>query len=323
MSKKALVVGINNYSMGPLQCCINDGASITSLLERNGDNSLNFNVKFLTDVESKAELLSHIEALFSGTNIETAFFYFSGHGVKTETGLNGIVVADGSVVYMSEIMHYVNSSRAQNNIIILDSCYSGALGNEDSIDNNPSILNVGTTLMTACDESEYSIENSIIGHGLFTQLLIDGLTGGAADIQGNITPAGIYAYIDRSLGPWEQRPLFKTNINKAAILRTVRPKVSIDILRNIPSYFDTINAEYPLDPSYEFTNTPEEIHQYIRPYATDEHVAVFKELQKLVSIGLVEPVDEEHMYFAAMHNKSCRLTAVGKHYWHLAKENRF
>ncbi|MCC3403956.1 caspase family protein, partial [Eubacterium callanderi] len=41
------------------------------------------------------------------------------------------------------------------------------------------------------------------------------------------------------------------------------------------------------------------------------------------SVGLIEPVDEEHMYFAAMNSKSCRLTPLGLHYWKLSKDKRF
>ena len=78
-----------------------------------------------------------------------------------------------------------------------------------------------------------------------------------------------------------------------------------------------------MDPSYEFTNVNNIPHSVVKPYANPEHVAIFKDLQALESIGLVEPVGEDHMYFAAMHNKSCRLTLLGIHYWHLAEDKRF
>ena len=50
---------------------------------------------------------------------------------------------------------------------------------------------------------------------------------------------------------------------------------------------------------------------------------MFKELQLFESVGLIEPVGAEHMYFAAMENKSCKLTALGLHYWNLSKDRRF
>ena len=63
-------------------------------------------------------------------------------------------------------------------------------------------------------------------------------------------------------------------------------------------------------------------HVVKEPYATEENTRIFSDLQKLEGIGLVIPVDEEHMYFAAMNSKSCELTAIGKQYWRLVKEKR-
>jgi hypothetical protein len=85
------------------------------------------------------------------------------------------------------------------------------------------------------------------------------------------------------------------------------------MLRKIVEYFPSPEQEYPLDPTYEFMNTG---------IAKAENVAVFKHLQKFESVGLVVPVGEEHMYFAAQNSKSCRLTALGHHYWRLVKEKR-
>ena len=42
----------------------------------------------------------------------------------------------------------------------------------------------------------------INGHGVFINLLIESLNGGASDILGNITPGSVYAYIDQVLGAW-------------------------------------------------------------------------------------------------------------------------
>jgi hypothetical protein len=53
-----------------------------------------------------------------------------------------------------------------------------------------------------------------------------------------------------------------------------------------------------------------------------EHVKIFKILQKMESVNLVAPTGEEHMYFAAMNNKSCHLTTLGKRYWDLVKKEK-
>jgi hypothetical protein len=71
--------------------------------------------------------------------------------------------------------------------------------------------------------------------------------------------------------------------------------------------------EYALNPACEYTN---------KDVATETNIVVFKNLQKFESVGLVVPIGEEHMYWAAQHSKSCRLTALGYHYWRLVKEKR-
>lgn len=131
---------------------------------------------------------------------------------------------------------------------------------------------------------------------VFTALLLDALKGGASDVMGNITPGGIYAYIDKSLGPWQQRPVFKTNVTRFSPLRTVKPQIENEILQRITKYFPCPNQEHLLNPSYEPTNAIAVEHSVIEPYADATNVAIFNDLQKLESVGLVVPCGEEHMY---------------------------
>ena len=93
-------------------------------------------------------------------------------------------------------------------------------------------------------------------------------------------------------------------------------------MRKISTYFKTEDFKFNLDPSFEPTNRIGETHNIIEPYADTKHISIFADLQKLEGVGLVVPVGEEHMYFAAMNSKSCELTAVGKQYWRLVKEDR-
>lgn len=50
--------------------------------------------------------------------------------------------------------------------------------------------------IAASNRDQYSVEDEITGHGVFTELLIKGLLGGAADVGGNITPASLYSFVD-------------------------------------------------------------------------------------------------------------------------------
>lgn len=313
--KKALIVGINDYPASPLSGCLNDANSIAAIIESNGDGSPNFGVKLLTcpGIQiTRPVLREAIEQLFSGDS-DMALLYFSGHGYIKSTG-GYLVTVDARKydegVSMDEVLALANQSKAKNKIIILDCCHSGAMGSPNIANSNIAQLSEGLSVLTACRNSEYAIE--INGAGVFTSLLIDALKGGAADVRGNITPGSLYAYVDEALGAWDHRPIFKTNVTSFAPLRRISPKVPFDVLRRITQYFTTPDTEFPLDPTFEDTE----------PSAIPDNVKVFKELQKMQSVGLVIPVDAEFMYFAAINSTACRLTALGYQYWRLVNEKK-
>ncbi|UBZ08958.1 caspase family protein [Leeuwenhoekiella palythoae] len=319
--KKALIIGINDYPNAPLSGCENDAISVSNILESNGDGSPNFDIRLELNVKTKSALKTHIIELFSG-NSDTCLLYFSGHGYLDELGGGFIVTPDAENndlgISMDEILNYANKSECRNKVIILDCCHSGAFGTPT----NQNIANIheGVTILTASKDKEYSLE--IGGHGVFTTLLLEALKGGAADLRGHITPGSIYSFIDQALGPWDQRPVFKTNISRFTSLRKTTPQIPISTLRDIINIFPTPSDEFVLDPSFEFTNDKNIEHEYKEPYASEQNVQTFKKLQQMNRVGLVRPVDEEHMYFAAMNNKACQLTALGYHYWRLIKEKR-
>lgn len=321
--KKALIVGLNNYPGRELEWCNNDAIAMKELIESNGDGSPNFEVVPIIDNCSKSNLMSAIGKLFAD-DADIALLYFSEHGADIDGGYLCTTDFSGSNygVKMTDVLEMANKSRCKNKVIILDCCFAAKMG-ESILLNNNSVLGEGVTIIAASQSWQLSEEKRSIQHGIFTELLIQGLKGGAADIGGNITPASLYSFVDQSLGAWQQRPVFKTNISQFLPLRTIQAKVPKSILRKLSTYFENPTDEFKLDPSYEYTNALNIEHQVIEPYADAEHVNVFKELQLFESVGLVEPVGTEHMYFAAMENKSCKLTALGLHYWKLSKDRRF
>jgi len=311
--RKALVIGIDDYPSAPLDGCINDASAFAAIISKNGDGSPNFDAKLETNVPTKSALKTLIIELFEGDS-DIALLYFSGHGVLNTLG--GFIVTpdykkNDEGVSMDEILTLANKSKAKDKVIILDCCNSGAFGSPASTGGTTAQIIDGVVILTASRDDESARE--INGHGIFTSLLLDALQGGAADLRGHITPGSVYAYIDQALGPWDQRPIFKTNVTRFTSLRTIDPPVHLEVLRKIIEYFPTPQDEHGLDPSYEFTNAGE---------AKPEKVAIFKNLQKLEGIGLVVPVGEEHMYFAAQNSKACKLTALGYHYWRLVKERK-
>jgi hypothetical protein len=320
--RRAYAVGINSYPGNPLRGCINDASAFGAIMETHGNGDPNFAVKLYTDVPTAGKLLEILDTLFKYDD-EAVLFYFSGHGFDNDLGTY-LVTPDATKmdvgVAMADILAMANRSPAKNKIIILDCCHSGAMGTAPVIGNSASMISKGVTILTASKSDESAME--VNGHGVFTNLLIDALQGGAADIRGDITPGSIYSYIDQALGQWEQRPVFKTNITEFISLRNIQPKVPKETIRKIIHYFPNPEDEFQLDPSYEDTNSPEVDHKLIEPYAIPENVAVFKDLQKFQSVGLVVPVDTPYMYFAAIESKSCRLTALGYHYWRLVRQKK-
>src|SRR6185295_892009 len=218
--RRALVIGIDKYPTSPLTGCENDAVAVANTLEKNGDGSPNFSVKLITsdNGEVTSEVIhSALEELFKG-DAETVLLYFAGHGIVNATTNAGYIVSqDGKKgswgIPLSEILSVANAAypRIKSTVIILDSCNSGYAGEVAGLNNDQvSVIATGVTILTACHREGTAGEMN--GHGLFTGILLDGLSGASADICGRITPASIYSHIDQTLGPWEQRPVYKANV---------------------------------------------------------------------------------------------------------------
>lgn len=324
--RRALLIGINNYpSPYGLNCCVNDVELLDAVLKRHGNGEKNFGVKIQKDPSTSNEIIEDIKNLFHD-DADVALFYFSGHGCINNNDVELVTPYEldnrgnyNNGISLSLIMSIARESKVKNKIIILDCCHSGLCG---KINNQTQISEIseGISILTACRENECAVENG--RHGIFTELLCTALEGGAADFNGNITIGSIYAYIDRSFGEWEQRPIFKTNVSEFVSLRKVTPRVSLDVFHQLPLLFNYENEIFKLDPSFEETNCPHKLPKLIEPIANEENVKKFKILQQLQSIGLVEPHEAPYMYFAAIESKGCKLTSLGKHYWKLVKENQ-
>ncbi len=314
--RKALIVGINHYKhIGHLHGCVNDAVAVKQMLDRNFDGTVNFPQPKLivgtgpNDIIERSELRDAIKELFADDG-EVSLFYFAGHGYvdaaggylcagDCKTGDDGIALAD--------ILTFANSSPARNRIIILDSCFSGIAG-AHSIKTQLAEIAEGVTILTASTKDQYATEQN--GSGVFTGLLVDALSGAAANLIGLVTPGSVYAHIDQSLGSWSQRPVFKTNVKRFVSLRQVQPPIPLGDLQQIARLFPSPGHIFQLDASYEPEHASADL----------ANTLVFATLQKYNRVGLVVPVGADHMYHAAIHSKAARLTATGEHYRRLVAE---
>ena len=322
--RKALIVGINYYEHGsPLFGCVDDAHAVKAVLKRHGDGAVNFDCKLRTgtgptDRVDRNDLKDCVGELFR-SDAEIALFYFAGHGHIEATGgylLGSDAKRGDEGLSLSEVLTLANDSPASNKVLVLDSCHSGIAGTPPA-QGNLAMLSEGLTVLTASTADQYATEEN--GRGTFTMLLVDALYGGGANLTGDITPGSVYAHVDQSLGAWDQRPVFKTNVRRFVSLRKVSPPIELGDLRRITEFFPEAGFEFQLDPTFE----PElKGRDPGMPDPIPENTRQFAILQRYNRLNLVTPVDTPHMWHAAMQSKACKLTILGEHYRRLVSKNR-
>ncbi|HWD75955.1 MAG TPA: caspase family protein [Solirubrobacteraceae bacterium] len=312
--RRALVIGIDEYPGAPLSGCKADAEAVASLLRRNADDSPNFDVRCITDPAElgRAALRDLVSDTFRDP-ADAALLFFAGHGAVT--GLGGYLVTPdvstyGDGVALADVLATVRTSRADDKVVLLDCCFSGAFGLVPAAGQAEVGLPENTAVLTASLATQPAEERA--NRGVFSSLVCAALDGGAADVLGKVTVASVYAYADEILGPWDQRPTFKANLTTLLPLRVATESVPRPVLRRLPEWFPTDDHEMPLDPSYEPDAEPRH----------PEHEEIFGQLQKCRAAKLVEPVGEEHMYYAAIRSTACRLTELGRLYRRLAGDGR-
>jgi Caspase domain len=317
--KRALLVGIDYYeNFPPLFGCANDVDAVHRVLERNEDGSPNLECRLASAKDaatqlSRDRLKEMIKELLSG-GAEFALLYFAGHGAPTDGGV-ALATSDGTDgtpgITFSDVLAAINKSSVSEVTVVLDCCFSGGATTIEALNNGLANLRDGLSVLTASRDDQVSMETAE-GRGQFSTYLEGALNAGAADVLGRVNVAGLYSYLSESFGAWDQRPTFKANIDRLHDIRACKPLVPLEVLRKLTEWFPTPEFDYPLDPSYEPTANA-------KRHPTEK---IFSGLQKYRTCRLVEPIGEEHMYYAAMNSTGCRLTALGKHYWSLVKAGR-
>ncbi|MEE4280106.1 MAG: caspase family protein [Halieaceae bacterium] len=320
MMKRALLVGISSYDNVPdLYCCCADARAMAEVLGRHADHDAarNYACEVMTSDQARigeGTLRAAVRRLFADFRGGDVLFYFSGHGMITDAG-GHLVTQDAQPddpgYPMTELLRAANSSGVGSALIILDCCNSGAVGGGGLYaQGNQVILSEGVTILAASSPQQEAQEG--MEHSVFTELVLDALNGGAADIRGNISAAAIYGYVEQSLGAWEQRPMYKSNARQLNPIRRCEPAVSNRTLSMLTSVFPSPQSRVSLDPSYEHTDDS----------AIPEHVDRFDAFKALRNARLLRTVNGEDLYFAAMESGSVELTPLGRFYWQLVRNGR-
>lgn len=330
MSRRALLVGIDNYEHAPkLSCCVSDAKSVQHFIQRHQDGTPNYSCKLLlasTDTDTmvgRAQLRQACQELFDNYAGEV-LFYFSGHGAPTSLG-GYLATSDGIEndvgVPMQDVVQMAVNSRAGDITMILDCCHAGSMGNAPILNRGVvdplAALRENMTIIAASRDVQAAVESG--DHGLFTGRLLDALDGGAADHLGWVTAPGIYSYIERHFGPWDQRPVYKSHATKVTVIRNCAPLIDRSKLKELEKLFPDPHHRMQLDPEFE----PEDEHgNYHEPVNVDK-VRIAKLLKKFRDVGLVRPtIEDEQLYWTARKSHSVELTARGREYWRLVKFGR-
>jgi len=318
VSKRALVVGNNSYdNFATLSCCIDDATAIGARLGKHANGRKNYDVLQLTGdrtAVTEAELRDAVSRLFADFRGGDAVFYFSGHGVATDEG--GYLVTqdardDDKGYPMADLLQAANESGVGSILLILDCCHSGSMGNTDNKEGGArATLSEGVTILAASTASQESQEG--LEHSVFTELVLNALDGGAANVRGEITAAAVYGFVEQSLGAWQQRPMYKSHARHLNPIRHCEALVPDDVLLELPELFRAPHRPVAMDPTFEYTVEG----------SNPGNVRKFDRFKMLRNAGLLRTEEDKDLYYVALESKSVHLTPLGKFYWRLAKGGR-
>ena len=239
MSRDALVVGINTYkSLPSLKAPARDAEAIAQQFHLYGE----FRVHRLPEViqEGKPQIgqktaitLRELETalinLFKpkGKTIpQTAIFYFSGHGIQRDAGIQEgyLALSDSNPekgifgLSLFWLRRLLQESPVRQRIVILDCCNSGELLN--FLEADPG-ARPGTDrlFMAAAREYETAYESIESPYSVFTQAILTGLDPRRTE-SGIVTNHSLTNWVSHNLKGEIQQPLFESSGSEIILTRS-------------------------------------------------------------------------------------------------------
>lgn len=200
MAKFALLIGVSEYQSGlnPLPAAVKDIVAMQRVLlhpEMGGFDE----VQLLAN-PCRQQMASEIDLLFSErcSKDDLVLLYFSGHGIKDDQGRLYFASIDTekykngnlkqtSAVSANTIHDLMRNSRCKRQVIILDSCFSGAFDpaliskDDGSVDLQNQLGAQGRVVLASSSSMEYSFEQKGEELSIYTRYLIEGIETGVGD----------------------------------------------------------------------------------------------------------------------------------------------
>jgi formylglycine-generating enzyme required for sulfatase activity/uncharacterized caspase-like protein len=206
MAKVALLIGVSEYRAGftPIPSVVKDvDALYRVLVDPERGDFLSENIICLKNPD-RQKMEDAIHSLFHDRQKDDlVLFYFSGHGIKdaknklylgtciTQKDNSGSLVPT-SAVDATTLHDRMESSKSQRKVIILDSCYSGAIAQGMTVKDDGTVRledlgGKGRAILTSSTATQYSIgaeatEYGSTGLSIYTRYLVEGIETGAADL---------------------------------------------------------------------------------------------------------------------------------------------
>jgi WD40 repeat protein len=217
-ARHAVLIGTSKHPdeprLSPLRCPENDVAGILERLTspRNGlfDPT---NVAAIVNAPSHEVLQTVERTIRKVTKNDLLLIYYSGHGQCDEAGrlhlaaLNTRLDTLGSTsLPIDQIKSYIDLARTNRIILILDCCYSGAVGGafiKGGVEEELQQVSrgQGIYIVTASSAIQVAQEKEGDRYSLLTKHLLDGLSEKEADVDGDgfISMDELYAYVDKNV----------------------------------------------------------------------------------------------------------------------------
>ncbi|MEO1390314.1 MAG: caspase family protein, partial [Cyanobacteria bacterium J06634_6] len=203
MTKIALLIGVSEYSKGltPLPAAIKDIEAMRDVLA--DPNIGGFEASNITLLKNPERQLveESIYSLFDGRKkSDLLLLFFSGHGITDDSGrlylatnqtrknISGELVVP-TAVSANFVHERMGCSLSNHQIVILDSCFSGAFaeglpakaaGTQVRI--REQLGGEGRAILTSSTSTQYSFEQEGQDLSLYTRFLIEGMKTGDADL---------------------------------------------------------------------------------------------------------------------------------------------
>ena len=200
MAKIALLIGVSEYEPGleGLPSAVNDVTAMQQVLTNPDMGEFAVDAVTVLQNPDRQTMETAIYHLFANRAKEDlVLLYFSGHGVVDEGGEfyfanrftrkdQGRVIPPTAVAARS-VRDWLEQSRSQHKVIILDSCFSGAFAKgvkaKDSGSINPEqfLGGKGTAILTASTSTQYALAQDGFDLSIYTHYLVEGIRTGGAD----------------------------------------------------------------------------------------------------------------------------------------------